>query len=371
MKPGAENMHNGWRWALGAIVSIGLGLSLSPLLWNHWLGQSLGGWIFKASVEPRITAEIGDYYPDDGMLLGVCGAGGPIANPVRTGPCLFVRAGGKVFVVDAGNNAARNLALMQVPFSEVEMLLLTHFHSDHIDGLGELMLQRWIAGGWEQPLPVLGASGVAAVVSGFNRAYTLDQGYRTAHHGIGVAPPAGFGAQAQTIADMAAAQTQLVYEQDGLRITAFPVVHEPVVPALGYRFDYRGRSLVISGDTAISADLAAQAKGVDLLVHEALQPTMVAALGEVAAARKNATIAKIMADIPSYHTSPEAAAELAQQAGVGHLLLYHLIPPLPSSLLNRAFLGDANTHYDGSITLASDMTQVFLPAGSKEIRVSG
>ena len=79
----------------------------------------------------------------------------------------------------------------------IEALLLTHFHSDHIDGMGGLMLQRWVGGAHTAPLPVHGPDGVEAVVAGFNAAYTPDRGYRVAHHGPETVPPGGFGGTAK------------------------------------------------------------------------------------------------------------------------------------------------------------------------------
>jgi hypothetical protein len=107
------------------------------------------------------------------------------------------------------------------------------------------------------------------------------------------------------------------------------VDHDPVRPALGFRVDYRGRSLVVSGDTVKSDAVAEHAQQVDLLVHEALSPELVMIMNDAAEATGNAGMAKIALDILDYHASPVQAAETARDAEVGHLLFYHIVPALP------------------------------------------
>jgi ribonuclease Z len=161
-----------------------------------------------------------------------------------------------------------------------------------------------------------------------------------------------------------------VYEANGLRVNAFAVDHDPVRPAVGYRFEYGGRSLVVSGDTAKSANLEAQAKGVDLLVHEALAPQLVKRLHDAAEAAGRANVAKITNDILDYHATPVEAAESATAAGAKHLLFYHVIPPLPLPGLDRVFLEGVSDAFAGGVTLGRDGTLISLPKGSSAIEVS-
>lgn len=301
----------------------------------------------------------------DGLHVILCGSGSPLPDPTRAGPCTMVIAGNRIFVVDAGEGGARNLTLMGLPTGRIERLLLTHFHSDHIDGLGPMLLLRWSGKPNTAPLPVSGPPGVETVIAGFNMAYTPDHGYRTAHHGPALMPPSGAGAVAQPFA--MAGRPLVVLDDGGLRITAFPVDHEPVEPAVGYRFDYKGRSVVISGDTAPSSSVVAAARGADLLVHEALQPRLVAKLTDALAAKAIANTAQITRDILNYHTSPEQAAGIARAAGVKQLLLTHIVPPLPLRFAYPAFLGDAADHFGGPITVGEDGMIFSLPAGDNAI----
>lgn len=245
--------------------------------------------------------------------------------------------------------------------------MLTHFHSDHIGELGELMLKRWAGGSRKEPLEVFGPRGVETVVRGFNLAYSLDREPRIAHHGPEVAPPAGAGGIAKPFDFPAGKEAVVIINADGLKVTAFLVDHRPVAPAVGYRFDYKGRSLVISGDTLPSESLRRQASGIDLLLHEALQPTMVRALSVLFKTSGRNNAANITADILNYHTFPEEAARIAEAVGAQHLVLYHLLPPLPVSILNEAFLGDAKEFFGGPITIGVDGLFFSMPAGNKEI----
>jgi ribonuclease Z len=305
----------------------------------------------------------------DGLHVGLCGAGAPMPAADRSGPCVVVIAGKHMFVVDAGTGGVRTLARMGLQPGSVERVLLTHFHSDHIDGLGELMLQRWVGAANSAPLPVHGPAGVQSVVDGFNAAYALDKGYRVAHHGEAIAPPAGFGGTAVPF-ELDTAGNAIVFDEGGLTIEAFKVEHNPVEPAVGYRITYKGRIAVISGDTKKSAAVEQRATGVDLLVHEALSPKLVGLIGDAAEKNGRKNIAKIMRDILDYHTTPEEAAEIASRAKVRALLLYHIVPPLPLSVLEVPFLGRAREIYSGPLYVGRDGDFVTMPAGTTEVLFS-
>jgi len=267
-----------------------------------------------------------------------------------------------------GEGGGRNIAVMGFNVAEANGLFLTHFHSDHMDGLGPLMLFHWTRGASTAPLPIYGPTGVESVVEGFNAAYAVDDSYRIAHHGEEVVPSTGGGGEAKAF-DMPATSA-VVYDNGGVRITAFAVDHEPVEPAVGYRFDYKGRSVCFSGDTVKSTSLEAACKGVDLLVHEALDPELVGELERVSRKNGNANAAQIFLDIRDYHATPEDAADSAQASGAQMLVYSHLVPALPTSLLYATFVGDAESRFDGEIVVGEDGMMFSMPADGEGIERS-
>jgi ribonuclease Z len=306
---------------------------------------------------------------EDGLHVALCGAGGPLPDAARSGPCLAITAGDKLFIIDAGTNGVRNLGRMRYPIGAIEAVFLTHFHSDHIDGLGEMATLRWVQGNHSEQLPVYGPPGVDEIVGGFNRAYALDAGYRTAHHGEQVVPPSGAGMRAKMFATPADGDLVTVYEDHSVTISALVVDHDPVHPAVGYLVSYGGRSALISGDTNKSAIVQQHAQDVDLLVHEALAPHLVMIMNEAATQTGDTGLAKIALDILDYHASPVQAAEIARDANVGHLLYYHIVPALPPLPgIEAAWLRGVDDIFSDH-TLGRDGTVISLPANSATIRV--
>ena len=303
---------------------------------------------------------------EDGLHVILCGAGGPLPSPTRSGPCVAVLAGKQLFVVDAGTNGLRNLVALRYPTGDIEAVLLTHFNSDHIDGLGEMYTIRWVNGSNTEPLTVIGPEGVDEVVAGFNRAYQQDSNYRHDHHGDTVADLSGTGMTADSFELPADGHLETVYAQGDLKIQALAVDHAPVKPAVAYLFTYKDRTVLISGDTTKSANLEKYAQGVDLLVHEALAPNLVGLMHDTATRVNAPTIAKITHDILDYHDSPVEAAETARDAGVGHLLYYHIVPSLIVPGAEAAWLEGVDDVF-ADYTLGQDGTTFSLPAGSSEI----
>ena len=347
--------------AIGLVFGVLAGLVITVF------SAEVGARVYAGQIEARLGLDRAADL-EGGLAVAFCGTGSPLPDPTRAQSCTAVIAGDRVFVVDSGSGSARNLVLMGVAGRRIEAVLLTHFHSDHISDLPALALQRWVDQGQTTPLTVYGPAGVEPVVAGFNTAYGLDQGYRTAHHGAAIAPPSGAGLSARTL-DAGEGAVFTVLEQDGLTITAVRVDHDPADPALAYRFDHDGRSVVISGDLimARSPGFAALAQGAELMVAEALQPRLVALITEQARAAGRDDLAVITQDILDYHTTPEAAAAAADAAGSAALVLTHIVPALPSKLLHAAFLGDARAHYSGPIRIAADGDAAVLPAGSDRV----
>jgi ribonuclease Z len=344
----------------GAVVALAVAGALAVR------NPSVDMWLFKR-IATRIVSRPSPVLakPDELSVL-LCGTGTPIPDRERAGPCTIVAAGNRIYVIDAGIASVRNMLLWRIPLENVKGVLLTHFHSDHSPERGELRLQTWVAGR-KSRLPVYGPPGVNEAVAGFEEAYALDSGYRTEHHGAKFLPPDAAAMIAMPVAIAQGSTTALVLNEDGLKITAIRVHHDPATPAYGYRFDYHGRSVVISGDTTPDEDLARAAKGADILVHEGLQPEMVAALGDALTKAGKLRPAKIMHDIPGYHSAPVEAARIANEAGVKRLVFTHMLPPLPNWVARHLFLNGVSAVRPQGVEIGHDGLLIRLPASSSDI----
>lgn len=302
----------------------------------------------------------------DGLHVGLCGTGSPMVDARHGGPCTVVIAGRRMFVFDAGPGSAAVLSRMRLNPGQIEAVFLTHFHSDHIGGLADLILQRWVASSATEPLPVFGPPGVARVTDGLTQAFAADHDYRVRHHGEAIVPPEGGRGTPREFSLGADGRTILI-DTPELQLVAFEVDHGPVKPAVGYRIAYRGRTVVLSGDTKPSVAVEREARGADLLVHEGLSPKLVKLMESGFAKHARLSYAKVMADIRDYHTAPEDAAALAARAAVKMLVFNHIVPPLPADALEPAFLGAAHERFAGPIRVGVDGDWFTLPAGSTAI----
>lgn len=298
----------------------------------------------------------------DGLHAVFCGTGSPFPDRARGGACLAVIAGDRVFLFDAGEGAAETLTIMGVSPGSIERVFLTHLHSDHFDGLAPMALQHWGAASAQSPLRVTGPIGAVRVATGLNEAYAIDAGYRTAHHGETVMPPTGAGLAPDEFEPPAAGEVLTLVDDGGVRIVAFRVDHAPIDRAVGYRIEYGGRSIVVSGDTVRADTVVQAARGADLLIHEALSPQLNTILRGAADNARRTNVAAIFGDITDYHTSPADAGRVAQEAGVGALALTHITPPTPLPGLDQLFVRDARTTFNGPTWAMRDGDVISLPA---------
>ncbi len=345
---------------------VGAGLGASGLLVagaTHYL-NNLPDDAIKGLIERGVAANITrNPFEDDALHVITTGTGAPLPDPKRVGPQAVVVAGDQILVFDTGPGSTRKLLLTGLNVSSVNALFLTHYHSDHISDLGEFMLQHWTGSGATEPLNIYGPTGVEEVVAGFLAAYQLDRGYRIDHHGADVMPPSGFGAVAHTF-DLGTdlMSSAVVYEAGDVQVIAFNVDHPPVVPAVGFRVNYKDRSVMITGDTIYSDSLIQHARGADLMVSDSLNHKMSQWTADAGRDTDN-NLSAVTEDIQESHIRPEEAALVAKEAGVPVLIITHVLPPVPDQLINP-FLRDARAVYSGELRMANDGTLISLPVDS-------
>lgn len=293
-----------------------------------------------------------DLFTDGNLHVVILGSGSPQAGAKRLPQSTAVIAGDRFIVVDAGEGAGRQIADLALPLNRVTDVLITHFHSDHIGGLGQLLNQSWNFGR-DHAITVRGPEGLESVMQGFARVYAADISYRAANV-VEHNDPALALAQVETFPELQPGHPEVLLDDGEIKITAFRVDHGHVHPAVGYRIDYRGRSVVISGDTVASPLMVEPARGADLLVHEALNVMMVTEGAQGLEAAGLPVEADRARAVVGYHADTLALADIAREAGVHHLVLTHLIPVPPNRMAERLFVDGMGRRFKGRITVARD-----------------
>ncbi|HEY1910904.1 MAG TPA: MBL fold metallo-hydrolase [Vicinamibacterales bacterium] len=277
------------------------------------------------------------------ILLGT--AGGPTSNPQRLGISTLVLAGPEVLLFDCGRGVTTGLSRSGIAGADVTRVFLTHLHSDHVLAIPELYLTAWASEGRSTPFRVSGPSGTQAMMGHLQKAFEFD---------IHVRRDVDEKLPAEGIRVVATDIRQgIVYDANGVKVTAFLVDHGPVKPAFGYRVDYRGRSVVLSGDTTPSDNLVRFASGVDLLIHEVgrfkQDPALTGPPDDLMPnARTTRRQARIVAQ---HHTDPvEAGQVFARVKPKLAVFSHHNAPPSILTLVRQ--------NYEGPVELGEDLMTI-------------
>jgi ribonuclease Z len=286
--------------------------------------------------------------------------GSPLIQPGRVGPCTAIVGGGLFFLVDCGPASFRVIRFLGLPVGRLSGIIFTHYHSDHIGDLGEIMTFSWIGG--NSKLAVYGPIGVREVVNGFNEAYSLDKGYRIAHHGADILPPENHGYVIHVIPPVPEGRDNIILFRDKastFTIKGFEVNHYPVKPAYGYRFEFNGRAVVVSGDTCKCDSLIKNAFKCDLLIQEAICCEVIGKMAKVFKSRGHPNTkrqAKFLDDILDYHTPVQDGFDVAAAADVKEMVFSHLVPTPQNMLLENIFFlySRKPTSWKGTATIGAD-----------------
>jgi ribonuclease Z len=273
------------------------------------------------------------------MQVVILGTGSPIPAPDRAGPATLVRTSVGDLLFDAGRGVLLRAAGALSGAPAFRSVFLTHLHSDHTTDLNDVITTRWAMSFVPNPLAVVGPVGTAALVTATEAMLELDMGYRLAHHEDLTWRPD------TTVTEVT---DGVVFEEGDVRVLAEPTDHAPVHPTVGYRVEDGGRSVVIAGDTVPCAGLDRLALGADVLVHTAVRRDQIETLG----------IPRLL-DVLDYHSAVPDAAATAERAGVGTLVLTHMVPPVqPGS--EPEWIAQASAVFGGEVVLAVDLTTIEL-----------
>ena len=275
------------------------------------------------------------------IKVTLLGTGTPQPSIERFGASTLIEAGGNYFLFDCGRGSTQRLWQQKIPIAKINNLFLTHLHSDHIVGIPDLWLLGLMPGAFgnrKESFKVYGPAGTAEMMQALQNAYSWDIKTRITEY-----PNADSGrvVKAQNVRE------GLVYNKDGVRITAFWVNHSDIIDsALGYRLDYKDRSVLISGDTRYSENLIKYAKGVDVLIHE-----VIAIREEVLA--KSALARKIV----NFHTTPEQAGKVFSLAQPRLAVYTHVaIPPIdPSMPTIDDIILQTKKYFTGQLAVGEDL----------------
>jgi ribonuclease BN (tRNA processing enzyme) len=276
------------------------------------------------------------------ILLGTGGGPRPRTNRVASSQVILVN--NSVYAIDCGDGVARQFVAAGVPLGRLRHILITHQHSDHNAGYGNLILGAWTVG-LDTRLDTWGPPPLQKMTKAFFEMNAYDINIRIADEGKPQLAP--------LVHPHEITKGGKVFEDEAIKVTAALVAHPPVVPALAYRFDTSDRSIVISGDTVPSDNLIRLAKGADVLVHEAMY---VPAVSRLAATVPNAT--RLKEHILASHTAVEDAGRVAQAAGVKHLVLSHLVPAEDPTITDEMWTSAARVHFDGKVTVGKDLLEI-------------
>lgn len=290
--------------------------------------------------------------PAEGDLrVTLLGTGSPIPSTERFGFSVLIQAADKNYMVDAGRGVIVRLTQAGVEAGQIDGLFLTHFHSDHVLSVDDLWMTGYLPafGGRKETFNVYGPEGVATIVDHLREAFQNDIDVRVADGEL----------ERETTGIRAHEFTEdgVIFDQDGLQVTMFEVQHDPadvIKPAKGFRVDYNGKSVLVSGDTIPHENVATYGKGVDIMLHE------VAAFQDP----------DVLPQVISHHTTPDQAGEIFAEAQPELAVYTHFVNGIPGKvegISDEEMIARTRENYDGELILGEDLMSFLITDDGIEV----
>lgn len=284
------------------------------------------------------------------MELTLLGTGCPQCDPDRLGPANLVRHAGKSYLVDCGSGVTQRLVAAGTAGRDLDAVLLTHLHSDHIVDLFQLVISSWHQGR-DRPQRVLGPIGTKRFIDGLLALWKPELEQRIAHE-----KRPSTRALDIDVTEIAAGE---ILAAGDLRVRAVAVNHLPVKHAFGFVFAAGGKRLAFSGDTAYCPALIDAARGADALVHECF-------IHRDMAVKPGVRTAEGIAAVASYHTLSGEVGKVAREAGVKCLVLNHFVP---TKFDRAALIAEIRQDYAGPLLIGEDLMSLDLD--TRVVRYAG
>jgi ribonuclease Z len=300
----------------------------------------VAAWLLVAPTAAQSNAQTNNDIPPSTTRIVLLGTGTPYPDPAASGPATAIVVGKRVFLIDAGPGVMRRLNAAGLPVNGVEALFVTHLHTDHTLGYPDLIFTSWVMGR-HTPLQAYGPHGLKNMTDHLIAAYAEDIHVRT--YGLERETPNGYRVDVHEI------RPGVVYERDGVRVSAIPVLHGSWKEAYAYRIDTPDRSVLISGDTRPSEALVSAAKGVDVLIHEVYSAARLAP-------EKRPGGEFWPQYMRAFHTSDVELGAMAARIQPKLLILYHVVRtgnPTSEELLAGVRAGG----YKGRAVVGKDLEQ--------------
>ena len=282
------------------------------------------------------------------IVVFTIGTGSPL-NPQRVNSGIAVFVNEKFLIFDVGDGVVQKAESMNLPLTELDAIFITHYHSDHFIDLPYLINRSWVLGR-NHDLNVYGPTGLEGIMNSNESFLKLENKYRVEHHGSEIMNiDYAFG----IVNEFSENKNQIIYNNDGVKITSFKVDHSPVNPAVGYMIEYNGKKIVLSGDTKINDNVFKMAKNADLLIHEVILNSLLEKTVRILDEKSFIRNSKILKDIQDYHTAPKEIVELANKASIKTLVLTHLVPSPDNIYIKRLYKKEIKG-FEGKVILAND-----------------